>query len=73
MSASCPKVSFALPSVSRECGRLCVPWLKTKTGVPTKFFEEPNFDASAVVCGGGYLRVDAKYDIISARLRKGEQ
>ena len=28
MSASCSKVSFALPSVSRECGRLCVQWLK---------------------------------------------
>ena len=41
MSASCPKVPFMLPSVSRECGRLCVPWSITVAGVPTKFFEEP--------------------------------
>ena len=27
MSARSPRVSFALPSVSRECGRPCVPWL----------------------------------------------
>ena len=27
MSARSPKVSFALPSVSRECGNPCVPWL----------------------------------------------
>ena len=43
MPARCTKVSFALPSVSRECGRLCVPWLKTETGVSIKFFEEPNW------------------------------
>ena len=43
MSASCPKVSFTLSSVSRECGRLCVPWLKTETGVTTKFFDESVF------------------------------
>ena len=36
MSASCPKVSFALPSVSRECGRLCVPYYSEKF-VPSHF------------------------------------
>ena len=33
MSARCPKGSFELPSVSRECGFLCVQWLN-KIGSP---------------------------------------
>ena len=36
MSASCPKVSLVLHSVSSECGRLCVPWLKPASGSSTK-------------------------------------
>ena len=40
MPARCPKVSFALLSVSREHGLLCIPWLKSQQAFPL-YFEEP--------------------------------
>ena len=59
MSASCPKVSFTLSSVSRKRGRLCVPWLKTETGVTTIAPAIKGFDlhqggtgsVPSVICG----------------------